>query len=445
MKNGIFKAYDIRGKYEKEIGKKETQEIARAFLGFLTSKKVGKKIKVVIARDGSFSSKKLFSVLKEEFFLAGCEVIDLEEATTPMWNWFTGKEKADGGIIVTASHLTDNYAGFKMAEREARPVLPEKITPFFEVLKSGAFLKGEVIKVEKKKYFGFLKKEIKVKRKMKVVVDTCGGGAGEVIREVFKGNKNVVIKKVCFSKCEHKDNPLEEKNWQELRKKMFLKKFDCGVMFDGDGDRVVFFDEEKNFIQPDLILAMLANKEIKRGNKFVGDLNLSRAVKEMVERQDGEFVESKVGHVFIKEKMIGNEAVLGGESSGHIYFKEMFYAEGAILAFIKVLNILSEEKERISKMLLPFQRYWKMKERNFAMAGGKFKMILEMMEKKFEDGKISKIDGIKIEYPEWWFSVRRSNTEEKVRVNFEAREEKFGRKKFREVLELLKDFLKRKK
>jgi len=438
MKEDIFKAYDIRGKYPGEIGKEETRVIARAFLAFIKERKAEKK-KIVVARDRSFSSKFIYPILKREFFLAGAEVVDLGEATTPMWNWFIGEKKTDGGIMVTASHLPDNFTGFKMAEEEARPVEPKKIIPFLGNFSGGFNLKGKIRKGDKKDYFNFLRKSLKIKRKIRVAVDAAGGEAAEVIHKVLEGNEKVEVEEICFKSCQHKDNPLEEKNSCELRETLVSGDFDFGVMFDGDGDRVVFFNEKGEFINPSVILAFLVNKELKRGEKMVGDLNLSMAVSEEVKIKGGKFIESKVGHIFMKEKMRQNKAVLGGENSGHIYFKEMFYAEGAVLAFLKVLSFLSCSDRKIGEAVAPFQKYFKAEEKSFSAADGVFEKILDSVKRKYKNGEILFEDGIKVKYPEWWFSVRRSNTEKMIRLNFEAREERLGKKKFKEVLGLIKN------
>jgi len=445
MKKEVFKKYDIRGKWPNEINENFVKEFAGAFLRYLNREVFRQtQSKILISRDREEVSKKAYEILKKELVKLGGEVIDGREMMISAHNFVSGTQKTDGAVMVTASHLPKNYTGFKLSKNGTEPVKPEEILKFWgnkeidscHVYRQAdsEYKKGDYLK----EYIDFLVEGVKLKKEWRVAIDVAGGVAEKVFNEVLKKFKKIKVEKICFGKCEHGDGPLEKKNWKEIKKIVLKKKLDLGIMVDGDGDRIVFFDEEGKFIEPSSTLAVLAS-EMKL-NGFVGNVNIGMAVRE----ETNKFFETKTGHIYIREEMRKRGAEIGGEHSGHIYFKRNFYAEDPIYAFLKMLEILEKKGEKLSEAVLESDPYFKSGEINFKMTDKRFGEIKEEIKKQSKkpfdlaQGKILEIDGVKISGKDWWMSLRKSHTEDLVRLNVEAKEKKELEKIVKEVRKLIR-------
>lgn len=438
MKKTIFKEYDIRGKYKKEIGKEEIKNITRAFVSFLKIKE-GKKI--VVGRDKNKNSKEISDFIKEELISLGVEVINIEEATTPLFNFAVAKEKAEGGMMVTASHLGDKYAGIKLEGGEGT-IKPEEILKFLEEKRERAGREGKAIKkFFLENYAEYQGKKIKLKNKIKAVVDSSSGMGGRILELALKA-KTKSLKKICFNGCRHEDNILEKKNQKDIEE--YLKKggFDLGVLFDGDGDRVLFFDEKGSLVAPEIILAILA--DYYKPKCFVGNETVTEEVREIFEKNGGKCEEAKTGHSFIKEKMREKKAFLGGEHSGHIYFSDRingkdFYSEMPILAVLSIFKVLEEKGKKMSQVAEEFNKFWRSGEKNIKMKEkNNFEKVKEEIKKKYKEEKIRENDGVTVQGKDFWINLRMSNTEDLLRINLKAKKKEIGREKMREVLKLIK-------
>ncbi|MFA5173282.1 MAG: hypothetical protein WC435_02715 [Candidatus Paceibacterota bacterium] len=476
-KEDVFKEYDIRGKWGVEIDKEFVTNFAGAFLEYLNNvilrrtqdvnifrfHSKNRSLKILISRDKENVSKKAYAILKRELIKNGAEVTDGGEATIPLHNFASGTEKTDGAIMVTASHLPKNYTGFKIAKNGTEPIEPKELK---EIMMNEEFLiynktgilnkkvdfclrrndsmRGKEIKKNYlEKYADFLVKEIKIKKEWRVAIDASGGGTGKILNEVLKKLPKIKAEKICFEKCGHNDNPLEKKNWKEIEKEIDSRlrgndrkkkqsRDDLGVMFDGDGDRIVFFNEKGKFINPSSILAALIKGIKPKG--FVGNVNVGMAVKENADK----FIETRTGHIFIKKEMREEGVEMGGEHSGHIYFKRNFYTEDPVFAFLKLLEILEKSGKKLSEAVKEADPYFKTEEKNFKISEENFEKIKEKIKKKFKKEGISEIDGIKISGKNWWFNLRKSGTEDKTRLNVEAKSEEELKKIKKEVNKIIK-------
>jgi len=236
----------------------------------------------------------------------------------------------------------------------------------------------------------------------------------------------------------HEANPLKEENLVELKKKVIEEKADFGIALDGDADRVFFIDEKGETIPSDFITCLIA-KEIlknKKNEKILYDLRSSWIVKQEVEKLHNKALMCRVGHAFIKQRMRKEKAIFAGELSGHFYFKDNFYTDSGIIAAVKVIELLSKENKKLSELTAPLQKYSASGEINFEVKDKKAKM--KELEKLYSDGNVSHLDGIRIDFDDWWFNVRASNTEPLLRLNLEAKTKELMQKKRDEISEIIK-------
>ena len=412
----IFKAYDIRGKYPEEINEDAMYRIARAFAEYLKIGVRGKKLEIVVSADNRESSPKLKKAFIEGLLREEVEVIDAEINTTPMHYFVVNKTNADGGAMITASHRLFEYNGLKLSRRRAE-ILGEG-NGMEEIRNSalrGVFSDKEqgslILKDFKKEYLNFFEEKfVELKNyKIKIKIQTQNS-----VAELFF---NDLIAK--FPKFE-----------------LASKKYDLSVSFDRDGDRIKFCDEKGNEIAGDIITALLIGY-FGQQNTFIYDIRSSRVVKEEIEKHGGKAIESRVGHSFIKKSMRENNAVFGGEFVGHYYFRDFFYADSALFAMMCVIDLLRREKKSFSKLIDHLQRYFATPELNFEVLNKDKEILIDKAAAVFSDGKISYLDGIKVDYPDWWFILRPSNTEDLIRLRIEATTLELLEEKKEQVLTVL--------
>lgn len=439
----IFKAYDIRGIYPKEINKELPYKLGQAIVDKYKCKTL------IVGRDKRKSSPVLYKALVDGIVSLGCDVIDIGYTTTPLFYHSVGESGVDGGIMITASHNPPNFNGFKITKKNVVPLNTEELLEIKEIIKNKNFKssfslkskkKGKIIKKDfSKKYLEKILKYAKFKQNLKIVVDTSNAMGYPIVKKLLSKlpvESYYINEKIDFEHARHEANPLKVETLKDLQKEVLLKKADIGICFDGDADRIGFVDEKGKIISSDLITAVISKELLTKKAKIISDLRNSKIVKETVLENNGVFVESRVGHTFIKRKMREINAVFAGEISGHYYFSEFYYSECPLLVLILLLNLI--EKRSLSKIIKPFKKYSKTEEINFRVLNAEKKIRdLKKIYSRSPDAKITTIDGLKVEFRDWWFSIRKSNTEDLLRLNLEADSKILMKKKLKEVYDLI--------
>ncbi|RPH49733.1 MAG: phosphomannomutase/phosphoglucomutase [Planctomycetota bacterium] len=412
----VFKAYDVRGKYPTEIDESLAERLGGAVVRFLKARRIA------VGRDVRLSAPSIAAAVAKG---AGCEVVDIGLCTTPMLYYAVGKLGLDGGVMVTASHNPPGDIGFKICREKAFPIGEKTGLKEIEAMAAEKAAGGSTIRTLsiQADYRTHLRRQIEAVPKMRIAVDNAHGAVGAHFDALF-GDLPIDFVRLCWEPDgrfpTHEPNPLKDENVRDLQEAMKKTGADLGAAFDGDGDRCMFFGPGGVRIGCDLVTILIARSELRRhpGSAIVYDLRSSRVVPEEIRKAGGRPIRDRVGHSFIKETMKKNDAVFGGELSGHFYFREHYFADSGMMAFAKVLDLLGREKKPIDELLAPLRRTSATGEINFKVAD-KDALIRRLLE-TFPDGRIDKLDGITIEYDDWWFNVRASNTEPYLRLNLEA-------------------------
>ncbi|ODS31436.1 MAG: phosphomannomutase [Candidatus Scalindua rubra] len=442
----IFKSYDIRGEYPEQLNEYTSEKIGMATVQFLKSVKEDVK-NIVVARDVRPSSNSLAKSLMKGITKAGINVIDIGEVSTDTSYFAVGYYNYDAGITVTASHNPSKYNGFKLCHEKAMPISFDtglsKISEFARQTRIppseqfGKITEKNILNDYKKHILNFADNI----RPLKIVVDAGNGMAGKMIPVIFDELPCKIIP--LFFDLDgtfpnHEPNPLESKNLLDLQKKVRKTRSHLGVAFDGDADRCVFVDENGQEIGCDLITAAIAKEllQMEKGATIIYDLRSSWVVPEEIKKAGGKPYREKVGHSHIKATMREKNAIFGGELSGHYYFKDNYYADSGIIALIEVLNVLSRKNVPMSNLIAPLKRYYSTGEINFEVED-KNKKIKQIAE-RFKDGKIDYLDGITIEYNDWWFNVRKSNTEPLIILNLEGKTKAIMEQWKKQVIDIIR-------
>jgi phosphomannomutase len=443
MNPGSFKAYDIRGIYPSDINEEDAYRIGRAVVTHL------KTAKLAVGRDVRASSPSLFESFAKGVMDQGCDVLDLGVITTPMVYFAAGRLDVDAAVSITASHNPPEYNGMKIALRGAVPVgetsglrdirdlaLQNEWT---EPEKRGTLIAEDI----KPAYYGYFASFANLKdKKFRIAIDTANAmGVLELpILEQFRDNLTIVN---LYNDLDHpfechEANPLKTETLDELCAKVKETGADLGVAYDGDADRVGFVDEHGTVIPMDLTTALIAGVVLERepGATILYDLRSSRSVKEWIEEHGGKASECRVGHAFIKRQMREEGAVFAGELSGHYYFAENSCAEASTLAVLSILNLMAETGKSVSELVAALRRYAHSGEINSEVADKD--TILAALKEKYADGQQHELDGLKVDYPDWWFNVRPSNTEPLLRLNLEAKTPELMEEKKAELLALIR-------
>lgn len=419
--SGIYKAYDIRGIYPEQLNEAIAEQIGRAYIEFTGAKKV------VVGRDMRPHSKPLFDALAKGMTDQGADVINIGLCSTPMSYFANGKLGADGSIIITASHNPGEWNGFKLCKAQAVPISGatgivdiERIVAAKSWKKSD--VKGKITTYDIAPEYGeFLKKHARLNRKLKVIVDYANAmGSYEIagIEDLFEIIP--LYKELDGTFPNHEANPLKLDTLNALREKVLETGADFGAGFDGDADRCGFVDNQGEVIPMDLFTALIAQDILSDGPATIlYDLRSSWAVKECIEENGGKAIMSRVGHAFIKAQMRQYDAVFAGELSGHYYFRENYTAESQGLAFIKLANLICKTGRKVSEMVAPLRKYFASGEINSKVAD--VPAVLAKIKAKYSDGHMFELDGISVEYSDWWFNVRSSNTEPLLRLIVESK------------------------
>ncbi len=435
MKESIFKAYDIRGLYGSEIDEDAGWKIGHATAQFLRSLLRGydrgqvSSQSVVVGRDMRTHSPALAQAVIKGMRASGANVIDIGMIDTPQIYFAINHLDTCGGLQVTASHNPAEYNGCKISGQKARPIGAD--TGLKEIKHIATALRhtegagqGEVTEQDltepyRRHVLGFLNSNLK---KLNIVIDASNGMAGRWVPRIF-GDLDLEITELNFEHngtFKHAPNPLIEANKKELKQMVKEKKADLGLCFDGDADRLMVVDETGTTIGCDIMTALFANYFLEKspGSTVVYDLRSSRVVKEEIEAHGGQPRRDRVGHAYMKKTLKDTKAVFGGELSGHFYYRDNYFADSGMITLVHLLNVLSDSNKPLSKLVKPLLRYSSSGEMNFEVEDKK-KMMDEMAQ-KYSDAEIDYLDGVTIQYKDWWFNCRPSNTEPLLRLNVET-------------------------
>jgi phosphomannomutase len=431
---GIFKAYDIRGIYGEALTEELAEKIGRAFDTFLKCNKV------VIGHDMRPHSKPLLDALAKGITESGADVIDSGMCSTPMLYYAVGVTGAEAGIMITASHNPGEWNGFKLTKAQAVPISGATgIADIEKIVESESFEKvsdtpGNMSEVDLlADYCKHVQSVANINTPVKIVADMANSmGSYEARALAGFVEMDTLFEELDGTFPNHEANPLKAETLADLQKKVRSGKYDFGVSFDGDADRAGFVDENGDIVPMDIVTALIATDILaKEKGVIFYDLRSSWSVKEVIEEHGGTPMMSRVGHAFIKQQMRDNDAIFAGELSGHYYFKENFFTESSAMAVLRVANMISNSGKTLSELTKPIMRYHASGEINSRVEDSD--AVLAAITEKYSDGEMLNLDGISVEYSDWWFNVRCSNTEPLVRLNLEA--------KTREVMEAKRDEL----
>lgn len=434
MDPAIFKAYDIRGVYPDAIDGDAARAIGRALARFLG------RGAVAVGRDMRESGLVLRGELVTGLRAEGCDVVDVGRCSTPALYYATAVLGAAGGVMITASHNPGRYNGFKVCRERAIPVGGE--TGLLELRDLARALEAEPLGPTRgglreasvwQGYHESLLELFPARPRLRVAIDAGNGIAGEAV-EGLLSRLPLDVRRLYFepdgSFPNHEADPLKPENLVDLQRAVREEGADLGVAFDGDGDRAVFVDETGAALPADLVTALFTGVLFGDrllgagpGAKVVYDLRSSRVVPEAIRARGGLGVRTRVGHAFMKQRMRESDACFGGELSGHYYFRfpAGYVADDGAAALLLMLESLGRTGRPLSELWRPLRRYAQSGEVNREVDD--VPGALERLRKAFPDGEADELDGLTVQYPEWWFNVRPSNTEPLLRLNVEAETE----------------------
>ena len=422
----IFRAYDIRGIFGEDL----TEDIATRIGAALATLLDGKS--VVVGRDVRISGEKLRNALISGL-ISRCDVTDVGVLPTPLLYFATNRLRKDAGVMVTASHNPPQWNGFKAFWGQKGSIYGkdmEKIRDYAKRIdpkkigKKGKTANYDGVIGE---YQDFVQSKIRLEKKLKVVADTANGTCGLVTPALFErlGCEIITLNKEPDGTFPaHLPVPKEE-TLGELMEEVVKQKADFGVGYDGDGDRAVFIDEKGKLIPGDLTLIIFAKDALQKnpGGKVVYELSCSMAVEECVKKLGGIPIVERVGHTFIMDKMIRENALLGGEKSSHFYFADVYGMDDGTFASMKLAEILSKSNKKLSEMVAALPQYPSVYEKNFECPDNQKFVVIEKVRKQFKKYGLETldIDGVKLIEKDGWVILRPSNTEPVIRISAEAR------------------------
>ncbi len=428
---GIFKAYDIRGIYPTELNEEGAYAIGRAFVTFL------KVEQVIVGRDMRLSGPQIFEAVTRGIMEQGADVINIGMVSTDQF-YFACSQLKLPGVMVTASHNPKAYNGFKMVRR--MPYLlsgSEGIQDLRRIVETDAYApasrKGSMTTEDLTDRFvdavlGLIDvsalKERTQGSPLRVIADTGNGMVGPILQKIYARLPVELIGMYLDpdgSLPNHGLDPLQPENRAELERRVVEERADVGFAFDGDGDRFFTIDDRGQFVAGDYLTALLGRYLLHKqpGSKIVYDVRGSWAVPELVTQTGGIPLMERVGHAFIKRRMADEDALFGGEVTGHYYFRDFNFADSGIIPSLLILEMLATDGARLSELLAPLEaKYFISGEINSTVADGKAKM--EQLAQRYADGKVERMDGVSVSYDTWHFNVRGSNTEPLLRLNLES-------------------------
>jgi phosphomannomutase len=439
----VFKAYDVRGIYPDQLDEAGAEAIGRAYVEQFEPRRMA------VGRDMRLSSPAMQEAFMRGAAAAGAEILDLGLVGTEMVYFAVGSLGLEGGAMVTASHNPKQYTGMKLVRRGALPVGGESgLLDVRERAMSGARHRtrpeGTVAEYDiwpayVDRVLSFV--DVAAIKPLKVVIDAANGMAGTMLPPVLERLPIDAVR--CYFEPDgsfpnHEPNPLLPENREFIVRKTLEEEADLGVAFDGDADRCFFVDDTGEFVPGDFVTALFAGSVLDKepGAKIIYDVRASRAVPDTIESGGGTALVNRVGHAFIKARMRKEDAAFAGEVSGHYYFRDFSQADSGVVPFLLMLELISK-RGRLSEILAPLRsRYFITGELNTPVPDVALK--LQELKERFADGRVSHLDGISVDYDDWHFNVRPSNTEPLLRLNLEAMSEELMEQKRDEVLEVIR-------
>jgi phosphomannomutase len=438
----IFKAYDIRGVVPDDLDEDVARRIGSAFAEWADVPKIA------VAHDCRVSSPALAAAVREGAIVRGIDVVDVGLASTDLLYFASGSLDVPG-VMLTASHNPPQWNGMKFCLAGAKPVGQDTGLAEIRALAErdeyapsgsrGGVEERNLLDAYADHVLSFV--NVAGMSPLTVVADTANGMGGLIVPAVME---RLPVRLVhLFPELDgtfpnHPADPIDPENQRDLKRTVLERGADIGLAFDGDADRVFLVDERAEGVSGSEVTALVARAMLRRypGAKIVHNLICSWAVPEVIRESGGTPVRTRVGHSFIKQVMADTGAVFGGEHSGHYYFRDNFRADSGLIAAVVVLDQLSAANLPLSQLLAPFRRYCASGEINSHV--GDQQGTIERISASFADGRQDRTDGLTVEFDDWWFNVRPSNTEPLVRLNVEARTEDLLREKTGEVLSLIR-------
>jgi phosphomannomutase len=440
----VFKAYDVRGIYPDELDEAGAEAIGRAYVEQFEPRRMA------VGRDMRLSSPAMADAVMRGAAAAGADVIDLGLVGTEMVYFAVGSLGLEGGAMVTASHNPKQYTGMKLVRRGALPVGGE--SGLLDVRDramsgvrhrtgpEGTVTEHDIWPAYVERVLSFV--DVSAIRPLRVVIDAANGMAGAMLPRVLERLPVEAVR--CYFEPDgtfpnHEPNPLLPENREFIVSKTLEERADLGVAFDGDADRCFFVDDTGEFVPGDFVTALFAESVLEKepGAKVIYDVRASRAVPDTIERAGGAALVNRVGHAFIKARMRKEDAAFAGEVSGHYYFRDFSQADSGVVPFLLMLELVSKKGRRLSEILAPLrERYFITGELNTPVPDVALK--LQELKERYADGRVSHLDGISVDFDDWHFNVRPSNTEPLLRLNLEATSEQLMERKRDEVLEVIR-------
>ena len=426
----IFKAYDVRGLYPSEINEDAARLIGRGFVSYLQAKRIA------VSRDMRLSSPSVAAAFMEGARAQGADVVDYGMMGTDMLYYAVARDKHDGGAQITASHNPKEYNGIKMVRKEAFPLSGDAgIGDIRDMITTGRLPKEadqpggasrmEVMQDYVKHVLSFI--DPAIIKPFNVVLDAGNGIAGLVAPKLFEKlpcRTTALCFEVDGTFPNHEANPLIEENRRDIVERVKQEKADIGIAWDGDADRVFFIDGTGEFVAGDFVTALLAEAFLIKhpGSKIVYDVRASYAVKDIVAKYGGTALMNRVGHAFFKRRMREEDAIFGGEVTGHYYFRDNFFADNGFIPALLILELMSRKGQTLAELLEPLrEKYFISGEINTRVSDmNAAQEKMDGLAAMYTEGRVYTIDGVSAEFHNWHFNVRASNTEPLLRLNLEA-------------------------
>ncbi len=442
----IFKAYDVRGIYGEHLTDEVAYRIGRAAAQYLNVPEIA------VGRDMRLSSPQLAAAFMRGITDQGSNAIDLGMVTTDALYFAVGKFNYPAGTMITASHNPGQYNGMKFCRSQASPIsLDTGLADIRDLAVSGNFTtpthKGQIIKRDIiddyiQHALSFI--DVHKLRPLKVVIDAGNGMAGMIMPRVFDHLPSCELIPLYFeldgSFPNHPASPIEPENMEAAQREVRATHADLGAVFDGDADRMFPVDEKGNILDGSMVTAMVAESLLRKhpGSTILYNLIVSKSVPELITHLGGKAVRTRVGHSYIKAEMRKLNAIFGGEHSGHFYFRDNWFADSGLIAFLILLELVSVEGKPLSEIIKPLDKGIRSGEINSTVKDTQRK--LQELEERFGKGaqSIDKMDGLTVDYGEWWFNVRPSNTEPLLRLNVEANSRELMEKQRDELLAFIR-------
>jgi len=437
----IYREYDIRGVVDKDLTSDIVRQLGKGFGSHMV--RLGKK-SLAIGRDGRLSSGPFSEALTEGLLSTGCDVVNIGVCPTPVYYFSIFHLNRDGGTMVTGSHNPPEFNGFKVSVGKST-IFGEEIQKLGRLVEGGDFISGRGNLSEAKviqAYQEYIKKNIRLEKKLRVVID-AGNGTGGVVAGPLLNDLGCEVEELY---CEidgrfpnHFPDPTVPDNLKTLTERVLKTRADVGIGYDGDADRIGVVDDQGNIIWGDQLMILFSREILKqqKGATFVAEVKCSQNLFSDIEKHGGKAIMWRTGHSLIKEKMKEEKAVLGGEMSGHIFFADRYFGyDDAIYASCRLLELLSKTERKLSSLLADVPKTHITPEIRVSCPDEiKFKVVDQVKEELKKDHPIIDVDGVRVQFQDGWGLVRASNTQPVLVLRFEALTEE----RLQEIKKLVED------